>query len=95
MKVNLTVFYEDDSSDIIEIEKPAGAHPDSVMTAAEGLLVAEQTGKRVARIGRSKVNPFSKPNGPLVIDDNLLTRQDVLRQLENDSERGRYKSLYL
>ncbi len=77
MKVKLTVFYEDNSSGIIEIEKPAGAHPDSVLTAAKGISVAEQSGKRVARIGLSKVNPFSKPDGPLVIDDNLLTRQDV------------------
>ena len=97
MEVQLTVFYQDGSSGIIEFEKPGGAHPESIMVAAEGLLVAEATGKRVARIGWSKVNPFSNPkNGPLVIDDNLVARQDVLEQLSKGliPMPDRYKSLY-
>lgn len=96
MKVKLTVFYEDESSGIIEIEKPAGAHPDSILVAVEGLLVAEQTGKRVTKIGRSKANPFSRPGGSLVIDDNLVTRQQVLETLRQSMipMGDKYKSLY-
>ena len=96
MKVQLTVYYEDGSSGIIEIEKPPGAHPDSVMVTAEGLLAAEANGKRVSRIGRSKVNPFSKPGGPLVIDDQLSTRQSVLEQLSKASipMHDKYRPLY-
>lgn len=95
MKVKLTVYYEDGSSGIIEIDKPAGAHPDSIVTAAEGLLVAERSGKRVTKIGRSEINPFSKLGRPLVIDDHLVTRQQVLEALKGTTEEnGRYKSLY-
>ena len=79
MKVKLTVFYTDGSSGVIEIDKPPGAHPDSPLTAARGILVAERTGKRVARIGRSKVNPFSKPGQALDIVDNFLKREEVIR----------------
>jgi hypothetical protein len=42
MKVQLTTYYADGSSGITEIEKPAGAHPDSISVLAEGLLVAEK-----------------------------------------------------
>ena len=45
MKVKLTVFYDDDSSGIIEIENPAGAHPDSLATLVEGVITAERCGK--------------------------------------------------
>lgn len=82
MKLQLTTYYEDGSSEITEIEKPAGAHPDSMMVIAEGLLAAEKSGKKVSRIGRSKINPFSSPNTKLVIDDNLITRDQVLEALQ-------------
>lgn len=81
MKLQLTTYFEDGSSGMTEIEKPAGAHPDSIMVIAEGLLEAEKTGKRVSRIGRSKVNPFSSPKTGLVIDDNLVTREEALKTL--------------
>ncbi|MSU55386.1 MAG: hypothetical protein EXS46_02485 [Candidatus Taylorbacteria bacterium] len=74
MKLGLTTYYEDGSSGITKIKKPAGAHPDSIMVIAEGILAAEKTGKRVSKIGRLKVNPFSNPKTGLVIDDNLVTR---------------------
>jgi hypothetical protein len=81
---------------MIEIEKPAGAHPESIMVAAEGLLVAEYAGKKVARIGYSKINPFSRPGGPLVINDKLMTRQELLAMLKESSVpmEDKYKSLY-
>ena len=82
MKVRYTVYWEDGSSGIIEIEKPAGSHPDSISALAEGVRAAESCGKRVAKIGRSKINPLSKPGGPLVIDDNLLTREYIRGQLK-------------
>ncbi len=82
MHVQLTVLYEDGTSGIVVIENPPGAHPDSVLTAITGLVEAEKSGKRVARIGRSKVNPFSTPGKPLVIDDSLvITREELLRNL--------------
>lgn len=80
-----------------EIEKPADAHPDSIAVIAEGLLEAEKTGKRVSRIGMLKVNPFSSPKTALVIDDNLFTREDVLRILRmamSPMKKG-YESLFL
>ena len=96
MKVNLTVYYEDNSSEIIEIEKPRGAHPDSIGTIAKGVLVAEKTGKRVSKIGRSKMNPFSIPAGKPVIDDNLLSRKEVLENLRVSVNPmpDKYTSLY-
>ncbi|HSX25108.1 MAG TPA: hypothetical protein VLG69_04035 [Candidatus Andersenbacteria bacterium] len=80
MKVDLTVYYTDGSSGIVTIEKPPGAHPDSIATLFEGVAEAERSGKEVSKIGRSKVNPFSAPPGPLVIDDNLVTRAEVFGQ---------------
>lgn len=61
MKLNLTVFYTDGTSGIIEIEKPPGAHPESNMTMQAGVQEAEKGGKVVAKIGRSKINPHSVP----------------------------------
>lgn len=88
MKVKLTVYYEDGTDGVIEIEKPAGAHPDSVMTAATGLIKAEKTGKRVAKIGRSKAYDYSSPTSPhnLFIDDGLvIPRQKVLDEFKRCS----------
>src|SRR3989344_6926040 len=47
MKIEMTVFYEDGTSGVIEFEKPAGAHPDSISALTEGVRVAEGCGKRV------------------------------------------------
>lgn len=96
MKMQLTVYYDGGSSGIIEFEKPAGAHPDSINAIAEGLLVAEKTGKRVSKIGRSKVNPFSSPKTGLVIEDNLFTRDQVLKtlQLYQRPLEDKYKPLF-
>lgn len=77
MKLNLTVFYTDGTSGIIEIEKPPGAHPESNMTMQAGVQEAEKGGKVVAKIGRSKINPHSVPGKKLVIEDDLVTREQV------------------
>ncbi len=82
MKILLTVYYADGSSGITEFEKPSGHHPDSLGVMAEGILEAEKTGRTVLKIGRSKVNPFSKPGTPLVFQDNLSTRDQVLETLK-------------
>jgi len=86
MKMTLSVYYTDGTSGMIEFEKPPGAHPDSMAAVLEGLLTAEKTGKIVARIGREFVNPFSKPPGPLVIDDQrVITRDQLLSDLKKYS----------
>lgn len=77
MKIELTVHYTDGTSGIIYIEKPSGAHPDSIMTMMAGVQEAEINGRVVSKIGRSKVNPFSVPGKPLVIEDNFVTRDKV------------------
>jgi hypothetical protein len=82
MKVSLTVYYTDGSSGITEFEKPPGHHPTSLGVMAEGLLEAEKGGKKVLKIGTSKVNPFSKPGSSLVINDNLQTREQLLELLK-------------
>jgi hypothetical protein len=96
MKIGLTTYYEDGTSGITEIERPAGAHPDSIMVIAEGLLAAEKQGKRVARIGRSKVNPCSRPGTRLIIDDNLVTRDEALKILRSamDPMKKEYETLF-
>jgi len=96
MKVQLTVYYTDDSSGVLEMEKRPGYHPDSVGVLAQGVLVAEKTGKKVAKIGRSKVNPFSTKDH-LVVVDNLRTRQQVLDDLSSKVQpmAEEYKPLYL
>lgn len=81
MRLALTVYYDDGSSGIVEIEKPAGAQPDSILAIVEGLLEAEKGGKTVSRIGRSNVNPFSTPGSALVIDNSLVTRAAALETL--------------
>lgn len=93
----MTVHYADGSSGILEFEKPPGAHPDSIAAIAEGILVAEKNGKRVERIGRSFINPFSSPErGPLVIEENLITRDEALQtlQLACRPMNKRYASLF-
>ena len=82
MKVKLLVCFEDGSSEIVEIEKSAGAHPDSIATIVDGILEAEKFGKQVSKIGRSKINPFSSPPRKLVIDDSqIITREKALEIL--------------
>lgn len=78
----------DGTSGTIEFEKPPGAHPDSIMALLEGLLAAERTGRIVARIGRERVNPCSKPPNPLVIDDSsVVTRDHLMDELRKYSPR--------
>lgn len=55
MKIKYTVYYKDGSSGIVEIEKPPGAHPDSMMALKVGIKEAEFTGKTVDRIGRTRI----------------------------------------
>lgn len=97
MKIQLTTHFEDGTSGITEFEKPPGTRPDSIVVIAEGLLEAEKTGKKVARIGRSKVNPFSSPGNPFVINENLVTRADALKTLEMaiSPMKDKYKPLFL
>ena len=88
MKTSMTVYYTDGSSGVIECENSPGAHPDSMMALLEGLLTAEKTGKTVARIGRSRVNPLSKPPRPLIIDDSsVVTRDHLMDELRKYSPR--------
>lgn len=82
MEVQYTTYFEDGTSGITKLEKPPGAHPDSLLALIEGLLVAEKTGKKVLRIGRSKVNALSVAPNPLVIDDDLRTREQILEDLK-------------
>lgn len=81
MKVQFTTYFEDGTSGITEFEKPPGYHPSSIGVMAFGVLEAEKTGKTVARIGISKVNPYSSPGAKLVINEDLLTREEVLKVL--------------
>jgi uncharacterized protein YbbC (DUF1343 family) len=96
MKLQLATYFDDDTSGITEIEKPPGAHPDSILVVAEGLLEAEKFGKRVSRIGRSTVNPFSVPGLPFVLDEQLSTREDILKTLRvaMSPMKERYKPLF-
>ncbi len=98
MQISLTVYYTDGTSGICTFEKPPGAHPESTGCAIEGLVVAEtQTGKIVERIGTSRVNPFSKAPNSLVIDDNLITREALIKRCQMMSteifKKDRYKHL--
>lgn len=54
MKIDYTVYFEDGSSKIVNCEKPAGAHPTSIMAMRAGVTEAEKTGKRVKTIARTK-----------------------------------------
>jgi len=80
MKIKMSVYYTDGSNNVIEFEKPPGAHPDSIRAIYEGLLMAEGTGKSVVKIGREYVNPFSKPPGKLVVNDELLITRELLME---------------
>lgn len=70
MIVNYTTYFEDGTSDVTAIEKPAGAHPDSVAAVRAAIKEAERAGKRVARIGRSRV-AFGK-----IIDTGVHSRSE-------------------
>lgn len=82
MKLKLTTYFRDGTSGITEIENPPGANPDSIVVIAVGLLEAEKTGKRVLKIGRTMIDPFSKPSNPVIIEDNLITREHALETLK-------------
>ncbi|MBW2688304.1 MAG: hypothetical protein JRC99_00045 [Deltaproteobacteria bacterium] len=50
-----TVHYTDDSSGIVELERPPGAHPDSTKALVLAIKKAEAlSGVEVERIGRSE-----------------------------------------
>ncbi|MBI5003775.1 hypothetical protein HZC00_01640 [Candidatus Kaiserbacteria bacterium] len=85
MKLTFVAYFSDGTSKIVEFEKPPGAHPESVSAAMAALEVAETTGKRVDRIGRSNINPSSKPPGPLEVNENLTTRGDLLERFKTDA----------
>ena len=86
--MTMSVYYTDGANGMVEFENPPGAHPDSIMALLEGLLTAEKTGRTVARIGRSRVNRFSKPPRPLIIDDSsVVTRDHLMDELRKYSPR--------
>lgn len=74
MKKKYTVYFTDGSSNIIEIEKPAGAHPDSPCALKEVLTCAEHTGKTVTRAGRPI---FFKGK---IIEKYFMTREDIIKK---------------
>ncbi|HTE48614.1 MAG TPA: hypothetical protein VK675_01775 [Candidatus Paceibacterota bacterium] len=96
MKLQLVTLFEDGSSGITEIERPAGALPDSILVIAEGLLAAEKSGIKVSKIGLAKINPFSSPQTKLVIEDNLVSRDQALKTLQQAMRpmKDRYRPLY-
>jgi hypothetical protein len=55
MKMTIPVSYTDGTSEMLEFEKPPGAHPESMKAVLTGLLIAERSGKTVATIGRESV----------------------------------------
>src|SRR3989344_550875 len=74
MRTKYVVYYEDGSSGVIEFKVPCLAHSNSSIAMMEALRIAEQTGKTVARLGS-----FSKQSNPLVLDDNMTARVDLIR----------------
>jgi len=73
MKMEYTTYFVDGSSGMTTIEKPAGAHPDSICALQEGVRVAEMGGgKVVSRLGRSNVV------AGVILDDGLLSRSEIL-----------------
>lgn len=80
MKISYTVYfngwgYEDlETSGVVEIEKPPGAHPDSYCALLAAVKEAERTGKIVDRIGRTVI-----VNG-IPIDMVMKTKSELKRK---------------
>ena len=73
MKIELVAYYTDGSSGMVKFEKPAGEHPDSIVTYRAGLKEAEKIGNVVDKMAR--------PVGfrGMVVDTNILCRADIVK----------------
>lgn len=78
MKIKYIVYYKDGTSEMLEFEKPPGAMPRSLCAGLEALRIAESSGKVVDKLGTAEVNPFSRPPDPIVIDEDLISRADLV-----------------
>ncbi len=78
MQIDYTVYYIDGSSSIVSIDKPAGAHPDSLLSLYDGVVQAEKTGKTVEKIGRGQ---FFR--GKILSD--LLDRSYIIKQMKRNT----------
>lgn len=72
MKKEYVVYFTDGSSEMVEIELPAGAHPDSPCALQEVVKSAEYTGKTVSKAGRHVIF-----GGKIL--SNLISRETIFK----------------
>ena len=77
MEVEYVVHYCDGIAEVLSVEKPRGAHPESPRTLHHVVTEAEKYGKVVKKVGKLYIF------GGIPLDHNMMTRQKVIDECTN------------